>query len=46
MIGSESRTTGWLFLKQKFGYTDDQILPYTFSVASFFANPKAIQRAM
>ena len=44
MIGSNSRTTGWLFLKQKFGYTDDQIRPYTFSVAPFLANPKAIQQ--
>jgi NitT/TauT family transport system substrate-binding protein len=44
MIGSDSRTTGWLFLKKKFGYTDDQIRPYTFSVAPFLANPKAIQQ--
>jgi NitT/TauT family transport system substrate-binding protein len=44
MIGSDARTTGWLFLKKKFGYTDDQIRPYTFSVAPFLANPKAIQQ--
>ena len=44
MIGSDTRVTSWLFLKQKFGYTDDQIRPYTFSVAPFLADPKAIQQ--
>jgi NitT/TauT family transport system substrate-binding protein len=44
MIGSDSRVTGWLFLKQKFGYTDDQIRPYAFSVAPFLADPTAIQQ--
>ena len=44
MIGSDTRATGWLFLKKKFGYTDDQIRPYTFSVAPFLADPKAIQQ--
>src|SRR5438477_11162773 len=44
MIGSDSRVTSWLFLKQKFGYTDDQIRPYTFSAAPFLADPKAIQQ--
>ena len=44
MIGSDTRITAWLFLKQKFGYTDDQIRPYTFSAAPFLADPKAIQQ--
>jgi NitT/TauT family transport system substrate-binding protein len=44
MIGSDTRIGSWLFLKQKFGYTDDQIRPYTFSVAPFLANPQAIQQ--
>src|SRR5690349_10174932 len=44
MIGSDTRATGWLFLKQKFGYSDDQIRPYTFSIAPFLADPKAIQQ--
>src|SRR5437016_3096792 len=38
MIGSDTRITSWLFLKQKFGYTDNQIRPYTFSVAPFLAD--------
>ena len=44
MIGADTRVTSWQFLKQKFGYTDDQIRPYAFSVAPFLADPKAIQQ--
>ena len=44
MIGSDTRVTSWQFLKQKFGYTDDQIRPYAFSVAPFLADPHAIQQ--
>jgi len=44
MIGSDTRVTSWAFLKSKFGYTDDQIRPYAFSVAPFLAQPKAIQQ--
>src|SRR6516165_6111022 len=44
MIGSDTRITSWVFLKSKFGYTDDQIRPYTFSVAPFLADPNAIQQ--
>ena len=44
MIGSDTRVTSWAFLKSKFGYTDDLIRPYTFSVAPFLADPKAIQQ--
>src|SRR5437763_10974984 len=44
MIGSDTRITSWVFLKQKFGYTDDQIRPYTFSAAPFLADPKEIQQ--
>ncbi len=44
MIGSDTRVGSWIFLKKKFGYTDAQVRPYTFSVAPFLANPKAIQQ--
>jgi len=44
MISGDTRVTSWLFLKQKFGYSDDQIRPYGFSVAPFLADPKAIQQ--
>jgi NitT/TauT family transport system substrate-binding protein len=44
MIGSDTRIGSWIFLKSKFGYTDDQIRPYTFSVAPFLADPTAVQQ--
>src|SRR5713101_7702242 len=44
MIGSDTRIGSWIFLKNKFGYSDDQIRPYTFSLAPFLADPKAIQQ--
>jgi NitT/TauT family transport system substrate-binding protein len=44
MISSDTRVGSWLFLKDKFGYTDDQIRPYNFSVAPFLADPNAVQQ--
>ncbi len=44
MISGDTRVTSWLFLKEKFGYTDDQIRPYNFSVAPFLADQTAIQQ--
>ncbi len=44
MIGSDTRIGWWNFLKQKFGYTDDQIRPYAFSLAPFLANKQAVQQ--
>jgi NitT/TauT family transport system substrate-binding protein len=44
MIGSDTRVGWWLFLKAKFGYTDDQIRPYTFNVAPFLVDKHAVQQ--
>src|SRR5271157_3197868 len=44
MISSEARQEFWQFLKLKFGFTDDQLRPYTYSAAPFLADPKAIQQ--
>ncbi len=44
MIGADTRIGWWNFVKQKFGYTDDQIRPYTFSLAPFLADKKAVQQ--
>jgi NitT/TauT family transport system substrate-binding protein len=44
MISSDTRVGSWLFLKEKFGYTDDQIRPYNFSAAPFLADKRAIQQ--
>jgi NitT/TauT family transport system substrate-binding protein len=43
LIGAQAMTTVWPFLRSRFGYTDDQIRPYTFNEAPFLTNPKAIQ---
>ena len=43
MMSAANRTGTWLFLKAKFGFTDDQIRPYNFSVAPFLADPTAIE---
>jgi len=44
MIGADTRVGSWLFLKSRFGYSDDQIRTYTFSVAPFLADKQAIQQ--
>ena len=44
MIGSDTRAGWWLFLKARFGFTDDQIRPYTFNVAPFLADPRMSQQ--
>lgn len=44
LIGSAGRTTYWLFLKAKYGYTDDQIRPYTFNFAPFLTDKSIIQQ--
>jgi len=44
MIGSDTRVGWWLFLKSRFGYSDDQIRPYAFNSAPFLANVSAIQQ--
>ena len=44
MISAAARTGYWLFLKAKFGFTDEMIRPYAFSMAPFLADPKAIQQ--
>lgn len=44
MISSLARNGYWLWLKAKFGFTDDQIRPYTFNLINFLNNPQAIQQ--
>lgn len=44
LIGSDTRVGSWLFLKSRFGYTDDQIRPYAFNLAPFLARKSAIQQ--
>ena len=44
MISPDTRIGFWRFLKTKYGYTDDQMAPYTFNLAPFLANTKSIQQ--
>ena len=44
MISAAARNGYWLFLKAKFGFTDDQIRPYNFQMAPFLADKNAIQQ--
>jgi NitT/TauT family transport system substrate-binding protein len=44
MISADTRVGWWLFLKSKFGYTDDQIRPYNFNIAPFLADSNAAQQ--
>ena len=45
LIGASGRQTYWKFLKTKFGFSDDQIRPYTFNMAPFLADKSVCQQA-
>jgi NitT/TauT family transport system substrate-binding protein len=44
MISADTRVGWWLFLKAKFGYSDDQIRPYTFNLGPFLVDKNAVQQ--
>jgi len=44
MIGADTRVGWWLFLKAKFGYSDNQIRPYNFNMTPFLADKNAVQQ--
>lgn len=46
MISPDTRIGFWRFLKSKYGYADDQVAPYTFNLAPFLSDPKAIQQGL
>ena len=43
MIADESTVAFWPWLKAKYGFSDAQIRKYTFNLAPFLVDPKAIQ---
>jgi NitT/TauT family transport system substrate-binding protein len=45
LIATSGRTTWWPWVKQKFGYTEDQTQPYTFNLQPFFADDKVAQQS-
>jgi NitT/TauT family transport system substrate-binding protein len=44
LIAAASRNNYWQFLRAKYGYTDDQIRPYTFNMAPFLADKSTVQQ--
>jgi NitT/TauT family transport system substrate-binding protein len=44
LIGAGGRVSYWPFLRRRFGFTDEQIRPYTFNVGPFMADRMAIQQ--
>ena len=43
-IAAFANTTFWPWLKSKYGYTDDMIRPYTFSIEPFLADESIVQQ--
>ena len=44
LVGAAGRSSYWPFLKAKFGYSDEQIRPYTFNAAPFLADKNLCQQ--
>jgi NitT/TauT family transport system substrate-binding protein len=44
LIAGSSRTTFWPWLRAKYGFSDDQIRPYTFNLQPFFADKTMAQQ--
>ncbi len=44
LISNDARLTFWAWLKASYGYTDEQIRPYTFNSAPFLADKQAVQQ--
>jgi NitT/TauT family transport system substrate-binding protein len=45
LIASSARNSFWPWLKQKYGWSEEQAAPYTFNLQPFFASPDVAQQA-
>jgi NitT/TauT family transport system substrate-binding protein len=45
LIATPSYTSYWPWLKQKYGFSETQLKPYTFNLQPFFADPNTAQQA-
>lgn len=43
LLSDSARTSFWLWLKAKYGLTDDQVRTYSYSAAPFLSDPRAVQ---
>jgi len=44
LVATAGRTSWWPWMKQKFGYGEDQVRPYTFNLQPFFADQNIAQQ--
>lgn len=44
LVGGTGRTSYWLWMKAKFGFTDEQVRPYTFNIQPFVADKMISQQ--
>jgi NitT/TauT family transport system substrate-binding protein len=44
LLAAASRDAFWVWLKARYGFTDDQVRPYDFSPAPFLADEQAVQQ--
>ena len=44
LVATAGRTSWWPWMKQKYGYTDEQARPYTFNLQPFFADKNLAQQ--
>src|SRR5207244_12693922 len=45
LVATAGRSSWWPWMKQKYGYTDDQARPYTANLQPFFADKSLAQQA-
>ena len=45
LVATAGRSSWWPWLKQKYGYTEEQVRPYTFNLQPFFADKSVAQQA-
>jgi NitT/TauT family transport system substrate-binding protein len=45
LLAASSHASFWPWLKEKYGFTDDQSAPYTFNLQPFFTDPSIAQQA-
>jgi NitT/TauT family transport system substrate-binding protein len=45
LVAGTGTTYWWPWVKKKYGYTDDQMRPYTFNLQPFFNDPNIVQQA-
>lgn len=44
LVGAQGRVSFWPYLKARFGFTDEQVRPYTFNMAPFLADKAVCQQ--